>query len=208
MGAPMARNLATAGHDVLAYNRTRERAEPLAADGIAVAGDAAEAVRGADVVVTMLSDGDAVAVARRAALGALDGAVWAQMSTVGVDGRRAPLAWPPTRASRSSTRRCRAPSSPAEQGEAVVLASGPRDARERCAPVFDAVGAKTVVLGDEPGAGTRMKLVAQHVAARARRGARRVDRSWPRASASTRGASSRSSTAARSVRPTRSSRAR
>jgi 3-hydroxyisobutyrate dehydrogenase len=48
---------------------------------------------------------------------------------------------------------------PAEQGALVVLASGPPAARERCAPVFDAVGAKTVELGDEPGAATRMKLV-------------------------------------------------
>jgi 3-hydroxyisobutyrate dehydrogenase len=40
-----------------------------------------------------------------------------------------------------------------------VIAAGPPDARERCAPVFDAVGARTVVLGDEPGAATRMKLV-------------------------------------------------
>jgi len=40
-----------------------------------------------------------------------------------------------------------------------VIASGPAEARERCAPLFDAVGARTVVLGDEPGASTRMKLV-------------------------------------------------
>jgi 3-hydroxyisobutyrate dehydrogenase len=48
---------------------------------------------------------------------------------------------------------------PAEQGQLTVIAAGPPDARERCAPVFDAVGARTVVLGDEPGAATRMKLV-------------------------------------------------
>jgi 3-hydroxyisobutyrate dehydrogenase len=48
---------------------------------------------------------------------------------------------------------------PAEQGTLVVLASGPPGARERCAPVFEAVGSNTVDLGDEVGAATRMKLV-------------------------------------------------
>ena len=84
MGAPMARNLAAAGHEVRAWNRSRERAEPLAADGVEVADSAAEAVRDADVVVTMLADGAAVeAVA--ADLEFPDGAVWAQMSTVGIE---------------------------------------------------------------------------------------------------------------------------
>ena len=74
---------------------------------------------------------------------------------------------------------------PAEQGKLIVLASGPAEARERCAPVFDAVGSRTVALGDEPGAATRMKLVLnawllaliEGLASRSR---------WPRASASTR----------------------
>jgi 3-hydroxyisobutyrate dehydrogenase len=48
---------------------------------------------------------------------------------------------------------------PAEQGTLIVIASGDARARERCAPLFDAVGARTVALGEEPGASTRMKLV-------------------------------------------------
>jgi 3-hydroxyisobutyrate dehydrogenase len=56
MGAPMARNLAGAGHEVSAWNRSREKAEPLAEHGVSVAGSVAEAVAGADVVVTMLAD--------------------------------------------------------------------------------------------------------------------------------------------------------
>jgi 3-hydroxyisobutyrate dehydrogenase len=47
---------------------------------------------------------------------------------------------------------------PAEKGELTILASGPRDARERAKPVFDAVGARTIELG-EAGEGTRLKLV-------------------------------------------------
>jgi 3-hydroxyisobutyrate dehydrogenase len=158
MGAPMARNIAAAGHDVRAWNRTAERARPLAEHGIAVAGTPAQAVEGADVVVTMLSDGAAV----EAVVDDLPfpvGGVWAQMSTVGIaagerlvaraTGARVPIVDAPVLGTRA----------PAEQGELTVLAAGPPEARERCAPVFDAVGARTVVLGDEPGAGTRMKLV-------------------------------------------------
>jgi 3-hydroxyisobutyrate dehydrogenase len=158
MGAPTARNIAAAGHEVRAWNRTRERAEPLAQHGATVAGTPAEAVDGADVVVTMLSDGAAVE-AVVADLPFPDGSVWAQMSTVGVEAierlsaRAAEAGVPIVDAPVLGTR------APAEQGQLTVIAAGPPDARERCAPVFDAVGARTVVLGDEPGAATRMKLV-------------------------------------------------
>ncbi len=60
MGAPMARNIAAAGHDVRAWNRSRERAEPLADEGVTVCDTPAEAVEDAEIVVTMLSDGGAV----------------------------------------------------------------------------------------------------------------------------------------------------
>src|SRR5215208_5207882 len=158
MGAPMARNIAAAGHEVRAWNRTRERAEPLAQHGVTVAGTPAEAVDGADVVVTMLSDCAAVE-AVVADLPFPDGSVWAQMSTVGVEAierlsaRAAEAGVPIVDAPVLGTR------APAEQGQLTVIAAGPPDARERCAPVYDAVGARTVVLGDEPGAATRMKLV-------------------------------------------------
>jgi 3-hydroxyisobutyrate dehydrogenase len=154
----MARNLAGAGLEVRAHNRTRERAEPLAEHGVTVAGSPAEAVEGADVVVTMLSDGAAVeAVTGGLAFG--EGSVWAQMSTVGLEATERLAA----RAAEAGAAFVDAPvlgtKAPAEQGKLIVLAAGRPEARERCAPVFDAVGAKTVALGDEPGAGTRMKLV-------------------------------------------------
>ena len=50
---------------------------------------------------------------------------------------------------------------PAEQGQLVVLASGPEEVRERSEPIFDAVGSKTVWLG-EAGAGSRLKLVVNN----------------------------------------------
>src|SRR5689334_10457340 len=128
MGAPMARNIAAAGMDVRVWNRTRERAEGIAE----VADTPADAVRDADVMLTMLSDGDAVEEVAQEALDALpDGAVWLQMSTVGIaanerlakmaEDRGVPFVDAPV----SGTKK------PAEDGELVVVASGPRDARER-----------------------------------------------------------------------------
>ena len=158
MGAPMARNLAAAGHEVSAWNRSREKAEPLAEHGITVAGSVAEAVAGAEVVVTMLADAPAVEAVAEEALGALDGAVLAQMSTIGLAAtdrlaqRAADAGVAFVDAPVSGTRQ------PAEEGKLVVLASGPEEVRERVDPVFDAVGAKTVWLG-EAGEAQRLKLV-------------------------------------------------
>ncbi len=162
MGAPMARNLARAGHDVRAFNRTREKAEPLAQDGVAVCDEATGAVTGAEFVLTILSSGEAVEAVMTEA-GALDamepGSVWIQASTVGADfaerfGELATAAngVPYVDAPVLGTKQ------PAEQGELIVLASGADDALDRCTPVFEAVGSRTVRLG-EAGAGTRMKLV-------------------------------------------------
>jgi 3-hydroxyisobutyrate dehydrogenase len=161
MGAPMARNMAKAGLDLRAWNRTQDKAEPLAGDGIEVAASAEEAVAGADVVITMLADGESVASVMEdgGALAAMpDDALWLQMSTVGIAATEA-LA---TLAEERSVAFVDAPvlgtKMPAEKGELQVLASGPEDQRERCQPVFDAVGGETRWLG-EAGAGTRTKLV-------------------------------------------------
>src|SRR3954471_23751614 len=85
MGEPMARNLAQAGLEVRAWNRTAEKAEPLADDGVTVAGSPAEAVDGADAGITMLADGDSVEAVARDALEAGNVGLWLQMSTVGLD---------------------------------------------------------------------------------------------------------------------------
>jgi 3-hydroxyisobutyrate dehydrogenase len=158
MGLPMARNLAGAGLEVRAWNRTSEKAEPLAEDGVTVAGSAAEAIDGADAWITMLADGDTVADVARDALGAGDVGPWLQMSTVGLNAARelAELA------EKEGATYVDAPvlgtKAPAEKGELVVLASGPDDAKDTTEPIFDAVGSKTVWLG-EAGNGSRMKLV-------------------------------------------------
>src|SRR5919201_5397990 len=84
MGQPIARNLAKAGFEVRGWNRTRERAEPLAEDGVAIADSPAEAAEGADVVLTILSDADAVIETVADSLAS--GTTWLQMSTIGIAG--------------------------------------------------------------------------------------------------------------------------
>ncbi|GAA2582597.1 NAD(P)-dependent oxidoreductase [Actinomadura fulvescens] len=163
MGAAMARNLLKGGHAVHVWNRTRTKAEPLSADGAVVAASPAEAVDGADVVITMLNDGAAVLAAMESAVpGLRSGQIWAQMSTVGL-GALQPLA---ALASEHGLTFVDAPvqgtRQPAEEGRLVILAAGPDAARSALEPVFGAVGQKTLWLGTEgaEGAATRLKLAA------------------------------------------------
>src|SRR6478609_982461 len=87
MGAAMARSLAREGHDVSVWNRTRSRADEVAGDRISVCGSVGEAVDGADVVITMVFDTDAVLGVTDELVGALGAdAVWLQSSTVGPAG--------------------------------------------------------------------------------------------------------------------------
>lgn len=151
MGAPMAENLASAGLDVRVWNRTASKAR--AVEGATAFDSAAEAASGADFVLTILSDGDAVSDA----VAGLDfgDAIWLQMSTVGIAATERLMEMaggvPFVDAPVVGTKQ------PAEKGELTILASGPREARDRARPVFDAVGARVVELGDA-GEGTRLKL--------------------------------------------------
>jgi len=160
MGAAMARNLARAGHRVRAWNRTRGKAEPLAADGVLVMDTPAEAVAGAEAVLTVLFDGGAVLeVLREAAPGLRPGALWAQSSTAALEDVPALARF----ARENGVVYVDAPvlgtRLPAERGELTVLASGPEQAGTALAPVFDAIGSRTVWAGSEPGRATRLKLV-------------------------------------------------
>ncbi|MFD9422006.1 MULTISPECIES: NAD(P)-dependent oxidoreductase [unclassified Streptomyces] len=163
MGAAMARNLTRSGHAVRAWNRTRAKAEPLAADGAYIADTPADAVEGADVVLTMLHDGPAALdVVRRAAPALRPGAAWVQSTTAGVEAVRE-LA---DHAREQGLVFFDAPvlgtREPAEAGQLVVLAAGPAGSRDAVTPVFDAVGARTVWTGEDgaEGSATRLKLVA------------------------------------------------
>jgi len=159
MGAGMARNIAAAGLTLRVWNRTAERAQPLA-EVAKVAGSVAEAVEGADVVVTMLYDADSVADTMEGARGSLgQDVVWLQQSTVGIDGTErltklaADLGVAFVDAPVLGTKK------PAEEGALVVLASGPDEVHDRVAPVLDAIGSRIMWVG-EAGAGSRLKLAA------------------------------------------------
>jgi 3-hydroxyisobutyrate dehydrogenase len=160
MGAPMARNIARAGMGVRAWNRTAEKAKAI--EGAEAFPTPKEAARGADIVLTMLADGRAVEDTMTGDDGGLAGmedrAVWLQMSTVGVVATERLAGLAEERGVAFVDAPVVGTKQPAENGELTVLASGPEEARERARPVFDAVGSKTVELG-EAGEGTRLKLV-------------------------------------------------
>ena len=144
------------------WNRTIERAEPLADAGAEVARSPAAAADGADLIVSMLSDADAVLAVMDgddgALAGARDRAIWVRASTIGIDGTDRCLELAERRGVTLVDSPVLGTRQPAENGELVVLASGPEEARERCDPFFDAIGQRTLWLG-AAGRGTRLKLV-------------------------------------------------
>lgn len=161
MGAPIARNLIRAGYRVRVWNRTTPKAAVVAAEGAHLASSPAAATDGADVVITMLSDGAAVEEVMTGPAGALSTlsseAVWIQMSTVGVESctRRVDLA------GRNGLVLVDAPVSgstaPAAAGELVVLAAGARPVRSKVEPIFEVLGRRTLWL-ERAGDGSRLKL--------------------------------------------------
>ncbi len=154
MGAGMAGSLLREGHDVVVWNRSRDKAEVI--EGVTVAGSVAEAVAGADVVVTMLYDAASVLAVADELVGALgDQAVWLQTSTVGPDGAREIGLRAPGRVLDAPVLGTR---KPAEDGALVVLASGPRALLDRSRPVLEAIGSRVVEAGDEVGAASALKL--------------------------------------------------
>ncbi|MFE4172562.1 NAD(P)-dependent oxidoreductase [Streptomyces sp. NPDC056909] len=162
MGAAMARNLCRTGHDVRVWNRTPAKAEALVADGARVAATPAEAVTGADVVITMVYDGPAALEAMTAAgPGLRPGAIWLQSTTVGAEAV-APMA---DLARQQGLVFVDAPvlgtRAPAESGQLLILAAGPEEARAPLASVLDAIGSRTVWLSEDGGTGaaSRLKLV-------------------------------------------------
>lgn len=162
MGAPMGANIAKAGFDLRVWNRTRAKAQALASSGATVCDSPAEAARGAQIVLTMLFDAEAVSQAMESVLNDYpprrDSLVWAQCSTVGLQGcdRLAGMAAEHgvifVDAPVLGTRQ------PAEKGQLLVLASGPQEARELCEPLFNAIGTVRSWLGPA-GTGSRLKLV-------------------------------------------------
>jgi 3-hydroxyisobutyrate dehydrogenase len=162
MGSAMARNLVAAGLETRVWDRSAAAVGPLTEAGAVAAGSAPEAVAGARVVITMLPTGDvveSVVLDSGLAEAFADGCAWAQMGTIGVEA---------TLRIRDRLSKLRpgvlfvdAPVSgskgPAEQGQLLILASGPAEAEPVLRPVFGAIGRKTIWLG-EAGQGSRLKV--------------------------------------------------
>jgi 3-hydroxyisobutyrate dehydrogenase len=162
MGSGMARNLADAGMHVTAWNRTADKARPLTDAGIAVEEDVATAVDGADVVLTMLFDADAVAAVAEQALPAFGSqTIWVQSATVGVDGIERLAALADQHGAAFVDAPVLGSKSAADGGTLVVLAAGPERLREKLSPLFDAIGSRTMWLGDTVGDAQRLKMVVQ-----------------------------------------------
>jgi 3-hydroxyisobutyrate dehydrogenase len=163
MGSAMARRLVAAGLHTTVWDRSPQATAPLAAAGALAAASARDAAAGARVVITMLPTAqvvEQVIFAGGVAEAFADGAVWAQMGTIGVEattgiaGRLAQI--------RPDVMFVDAPVSgskgPAENGQLLILASGPPAAQAVAGPAFAAIGRKTVWLG-AAGQGSRMKLI-------------------------------------------------
>jgi 3-hydroxyisobutyrate dehydrogenase-like beta-hydroxyacid dehydrogenase len=162
MGAPMAANLLRAGHELVVYNRTPSRAEPLAAEGARVARSPAEAAAGAEALLTMLADDaalEAVMLGEEGALEALPrGAVHASMSTIS----------PRLSGHLAAEHRRRGQSyiaapvfgrpEAALAAKLWVVAAGPPDALERCRPLLEIMGQGVEIVGDEPAAANVVKI--------------------------------------------------
>jgi 3-hydroxyisobutyrate dehydrogenase len=163
MGAGIAQRLLELGFHVSVWNRTPGPASALAEHGATAVANPTEAVSQAAVVLTMLPNADAVAevMLRGGALDALKpDATWAQMGTIGVEATEGLAAEVARR--RPDVAFVDAPVSgsrgPARQGRLLILASGPDRSHRAVNPVFEAVGQRTVWLG-QAGAGSRLKLV-------------------------------------------------
>ena len=163
MGHGMAASALRAGIPTIVWNRSPAPSRDLAELGAEVAETAGDAARRAAIVITMVTDTDAVvSIARdQGMLAALaPGAIWAQMSTIGVAGTERVAAM--VAADRPDVTLLDAPVSgsrdPAEHGQLTIFASGPEAARPRVAPLFDALGQRTIWVG-AVGAGSRLKLV-------------------------------------------------
>lgn len=161
MGSAIARRLLGAGMRVRAWDVSYPAAARLAEAGAEVAGTPEDAVRDADVVLTMVPTIASLEETMPRALPAMRArSIWLQMSTIGVEGTAHAVAL--AQQFRPDVAFVDAPVSgskgPAEQGKLLILASGPASALDALEPVFAALGQKTM-RWEHAGSGSRMKMV-------------------------------------------------
>ncbi len=164
MGLPMARRLCAAGFELTAWNRTRDRAEPLRGDGARIAASAAEAVHEAEAVVTMLEHGEAVhdvLFAQGVADALARGALLIDMSSIKPDEARAHAAALAERGAGHLDAPVSGGTVGAQAGTLAIMAGGTAADFERAAPLFAALGRATHV--GPHGAGQLAKLANQMI---------------------------------------------
>ena len=169
MGLPMARNLARAGHTVAAWNRTPDRAAPLAAEGVRIADSLADAVHDAEVAITMVADDRAlgsVAFSPRGISGTLPkDAVHLGMSTIGVRLSRRLAARHASLGQRYVAAPVFGRPEAAEAARLKIVAAGDAEGIERCRPLFAALGDRLFELGPDAPAANVVKLCGNFVLA-------------------------------------------
>ena len=161
MGSGMAASLLKAGHEVIVYNRTRAKAEPLIAQGARAVASIADACR-EGAVVTMLANDNAVEGVALGKGGIIDslpkGGIHISSSTISVALSEA-LAKVHAKAGQ---RFVAAPvfgrPDVAAAGQLFVIAAGSADAIAAATPLFDAIGQKTFVVSETPKAANLVKL--------------------------------------------------
>lgn len=164
MGAPMAVNLIDDGYDVIGYNRTAQKIEHLVARGGRRAGSVADAVRAAEVIVTMLPDsGDVERVMSGpggAFANARPDALWIDASTIRPDVAR-------RLSEQAREHQLRAVDAPVSGGEAAaiegtlsIMVGGSAADFAAAQPILNALGSTVVHVG-APGAGQTVKAANQ-----------------------------------------------
>ncbi len=151
MGAPIARNLARAGHQLTVFNRTQAKAEPLRKEGARVAASASEAVADAEILVSMLADDTAVSSTLREIFDHLrPEAVHVSASTISVALSRELEHEHEARRQRYLAAPVIGRPEAAEQKKLWIIAAGRPEVVECCRPVLEAVGQGITVVGEEP----------------------------------------------------------
>jgi 3-hydroxyisobutyrate dehydrogenase-like beta-hydroxyacid dehydrogenase len=160
MGSGIARNLLRAGHEVIAYNRSRAKAVALQPDGAKVADTPADAAGVAEVVMTMLADDAALeAVLYSGILHAMKpDAVHVSLSTISTAMARRLAQEHTQRAQHYISAPVFGRPDAAEAKRLLVVAAGSATIVERCKPLFDAIGRQTFVLGEEAWTANAVKL--------------------------------------------------
>ncbi|MGC7098394.1 NAD(P)-dependent oxidoreductase [Amycolatopsis lurida] len=165
MGGPMAANLVKAGYRVIGFNRSKAKVDALVAQGGRGAESVAEAVSGADVVLTMLPDSpDVEEVSRDLLANARPGSLWIDASTIRPDVAARLVGAAVERGLRAVDAPVSGGEAGAVEGTLSIMVGGTAEDVEAARPVLDAVGSTVVHVGPA-GSGQTVKAANQLIVA-------------------------------------------